>query len=246
MYRVVLSLILVTAAMCFPTATYCQSTQEIVRPYLLTDSHPLKKRLDLIFSIQGILKNRDSLMRAGFNVSPTRKWNNLYVAKHSILCGYIVKLFVDDQQGIQEWDNWIARIEGAWSIQAAIERHGYEKFFKVPKKWIYQIPRKQSGDHDKQYVLVVEDMDIHDEERNRKKWKDTHYITKERLDALYCLLKEEGLIDSVYIDNIPISRDGRITFIDTEHVHGWPVNYSRLNNFVPQELKAHWKALSKQ
>lgn len=246
MYRIVFSLILAITAMCSPVFVHCQSTQEIVRPYLLTDSHPLKKRLDLIFSIQGILKNRDSLMRCGFNVSPTRKWNNLYVAKHSILRGYVIKLFVNEQQGIQEWDNWIARIEGAWSIQAAIERHGYQKFFKVPKKWIYQLPSASLKDGDKQYVLIVEDMDIHDEERNRKKWKDMNYVTKERLDALYCLLKEEGLIDSIYIDNIPISRDGLITFIDTEHVHAWPVNYSRLNNFVPLELKAYWKTVSKQ
>lgn len=62
-------------------------------------------------------------------------------------------------------------------------------------------------------------MGLLSDSKNEEAWESTKKIRKSKLEALFHLLKEEKLIDSVYIDNIPFSRNGKITFIGTEHYH---------------------------
>src|SRR5205085_2684107 len=67
----------------------------------------------------------------------------------------------------------------------------------------------------KRYILVVEDMHLLSSSENA----DAYVLdmNKAKLNALYIMLTENLLIDSIFIDNIPFCKDGKIAFIDTEH-----------------------------
>lgn len=68
-------------------------------------------------------------------------------------------------------------------------------------------------------------------------------VSKDLLNALYNLLQMLGLIDSVYITNIPFAKDGKIAFIDTEHFHKWPVKFNRLSHSLSNEMNLYWMSL---
>jgi len=214
--------------------------------YFLPITHPMKLRLDQIFQSKNrISANQDSLKQAGFrNTAPT-KWRHTIVASHPSLKGYLVKLYTDDQKEMIGWVNWKERIIGAKSIHEAINRHGYEHIMKVPRKWIYPLPNHfpyRASKQEKNFILLVEDMNILPKQRNILQWRSLE-LPKSTLNALYTILQEVGLYDSVYIFNIPFCRDGKIAFIDTEFHHMWPVPFQMLRQYLCQKNRTYWKAL---
>lgn len=218
-----------------------QSVDEIIAPYLLPDNHSIKKKLDTIFNKAGILTNRQTMIRKGFSISEARSSTNLYFATHIELKGYIIKVFLDEQKGVQEWQNWIARITGANIIRDAIEKNKFQNYFKAPKKWIYKY--RFAAPEGKQYILVVEDMNLVSYEKNVSYWKSLKHIHYDKLKALYTLVENEGLYDSIFIDNIPFSKDKKIAFVDTEHYHKWPVKLHRIEKYLHPINKKHWSEL---
>lgn len=217
-----------------------------LKPYFLPYHHPVKSILDEIFQSGSVTFNRESFIEAGFKVHKPKAPTNLVVGKHPRLKGYLVKAYFDDQR-VCEWDNFFKRVTGAQSIQQCINKHGYQKQFKVPKKWIYPLPLESllSNHQDemrKNFVLIVEDMDILDQAQNAKYFNTK--ITHQILDDLYTIITEEGLIDSVFRGNIPFNKKGKICFIDTEHHHLWPVPYERLSRYLSPKMESYWKNLT--
>ena len=78
-------------------------------------------------------------------------------------------------------------------------------------------------------------------EENLKHYKKK--ITKKQLKGLFTLLKEVGLIDSIYPDNIPFTQSGKIAFIDTEHHHQWPVQLEKFKQFLSPAMQEYWQSL---
>jgi hypothetical protein len=68
-------------------------------------------------------------------------------------------------------------------------------------------------------------------------------ITPAKLVELFILFTELGLIDSIYPDNIPPTRSGKIAFIDTEHHHHWPVNLEKFKHFLSPAMQVYWQSL---
>lgn len=219
-------------------------------PYFLPENHPIKRFLDQIFSNSRVILSIKSMKKAGFIHPKPRKWTHLIVTKHSDFPGYIFKVYLDAQRYYKnkpEYLHWLERIQGASKIQAEINRHHWQHFFKVPKKWIYPLPPNPSPPKEflrKNFILVEEDMDIYDEETNYKKWK-SQWVTVEKLDALYTLLEKLGLHDCPKPDNIPFSKDGKISFVDTQTINKWPVLYKKLIPYLPSSIKSYWKKLHK-
>lgn len=220
---------------------------QLVEPYLLPENHSLKPKLDALFSQSRIIHDMNTLKKAKFSVKKGPKWDQVIVAKHDKLKGYRLKLYTDTQIGVPDWYMWVKRIEGANLIRDAIQKHGYKKTFKVPKKWIYVLPDlpEAPGTHKKHFVMVVEDMNLESKSVNKMMWEDCFVLTTTKLKALHHLLTELGLIDSIYIDNTPFSKDGRIAFIDTEHYNKWPVHYNRLLPNICPIYHNFWMNLSK-
>lgn len=216
---------------------------ECVKPYLLPSNHPVKARLDKIFSSSRATLNEDSMLAAGFERATVRAYSHNIVSKHPDLQGYLVKLFTD-QQDIQDYPLLIWRIEGANAVRHEIITRGYEKMFSVPNKWIYPLPIEPSPPpecHRKNFILVVEDMHIYRKSKNTRRWKEK--MTPKRADAMFVLLQVVGLNDSIYPFNLPFCEDGRQAFIDTEHHHNWPIHFHLMLPFFSPEMEQYWRIL---
>jgi hypothetical protein len=218
-------------------------------PYFLPADHPVTLKLDEIFlsAPYHVLKDKKSLKKAKFQVIHYEKKNNPYVAIHPKIPGYIFKIFLDSQEDVEDGKRYLSRIEGALSVGEAIVRNHFETFFKVPRKWIYPVPREstppQLGEpSSKNFILVVEDMEILGFEKNLRKWK-SGAITPRLLESIYTMLDEEGLYDTVYAFNLPFCRDGKLAFIDTEIHHDWPVNFKHLGKYLSLSMAAYWQIL---
>lgn len=215
---------------------------ETMRPYFLPTSHPIKKKLDRLFSKSRILLNQQAVALAGFKTPVPTGFTHTIVSKHPKLKGYFVKMYTDDQQ-ICDWCNWKKRIDGAKIIRDAIERHQYAKYFKVPKKWVYPLPLTShaTGAYRKDFVLIAEDMDIYPNKGNVSRWKS---MKKKRLKAIFTLMNENGLDDSGLASNLPFSYDGTQAFVDTERAHQWPIDFKKTERFLSEKMKLYWIKLS--
>lgn len=222
---------------------------DFLAPHFLPEDHPIKQELDTIFSSKKrVIKTKKSLKKAKFKIIREGKYRHPYVVSHSRIQGYLLKLYTDKQayrntKGLK----FVHRIHGAQYIQEAVDMHGYNSFFKVPKKWIYPLPAEPFPPNKKKhrrrnFILVVEDMDILNKKNNYDMWKSSA-ITPEKLDAIYTILDEVGLNDSILVFNLPFSNDGKISFIDTEYYHRWPVKFRRLGYYLSPEMKEYWKLL---
>lgn len=221
-------------------------TWDQIQPYFLPHNHPIKHILDKIFSENRVCFDRESFIEAGFRpLQGPRLPGNLVVGKHPALKGYLVKIYFDNQDACESF-NFLRRASGAQSIRRCIQKHKYQKFFDVPKKWIYPLPLYPEpltgpGYFPKGCILIVEDMHLLGHQDNARAFYRN--ITPPLLDALYTVLTEEGLIDSIYLGNIPFNEEGKITFIDTEHHHLWPVKYDCLTRYLNPEMQAYWQKL---
>lgn len=217
---------------------------ETAKPYFLPFNHPIKPKLDKIFASRPTL-NEHTLKRAGFKKTHPRPQSKLVVTTHKHLPGYWLKFFLDDQKGVVDYTHLIHRIKGARSIQKTIERRGYKHLFKVPKKWIYPLPAEPSppSGHRKNFILVAEDMNVLSRKKNNSKWKSSA-MTKELATAIYIVLKQNGLRDTIYPFNLPFSTDGKLAFIDTEYHHAGPVHFERMIRHFPSRLRVFWQQLT--
>ncbi len=212
-----------------------------LKPYFLPEQHPLRKKLDKIFTSNDVLKNDETLRKAGFKTTGAKGCSKVIILKHKKIKNYLIKVYTDESYEIIDWEKWMKRIQGALVINSVIEQYGFQQSFKVPKKWIYQVPRDENVE--KHFVLVVEDMDIFDQRGNSIRWKGTQHVTKEKLHALSVIMNEAGLKDSVYLNNIPFCLDDKIAFVDTEHFHYWPVPLYKLTSFLNVKLQTYWTNL---
>ena len=223
-----------------------ESTWEMVEPYLLPENHPIREQLDRIFCVQTrVIASSDTLKEAGFPKPNPRPYSHAIISHHPLLKGYLVKMFSDSQPKVVDWEQWLRRIKGAISIQEFIIKYDYADFFKVPKKWIYPLPAEPSpseGSFRKNFICVVEDMEILEKAASYAKWKGD-YMTPEKLEAIFHVLKEEGLSDSVRAFNLPIAKDDKIAILDTEHHHKWPVRYAILAEYLSPEMQVYWQSL---
>lgn len=234
--------------MIFQLQLFCgQDRPQNSETYLLPENHPVKQKLDSIFKDNSVLLNLNNLQKAGFEKSAPRKFTKLIVTKHKDLPGYIFKLYLHSQRsGIDEIKFWMMRINGANKIRTFILDKRLDDKFKVPQKWIYKLPKKNSK-LDQYYlkntILVEEDMDLLSDDQNKNKWKND--ITQLDLDNIYLILNELGLYDCAKPDNIPFSQDGKIAFIDTQ-THGCSsINYKKLIPYLSKDNQNYWKKLNK-
>lgn len=219
---------------------------EQIKPYLLPKNHPARKTLDRMFKKQRPTADIISLRKAGFRVKQRKSDNHIYVVSHAKLQDYLLKCLLDSQVGYSDINTCFERIKGANKISEVINKYGFNKFFKVPKKWIYLLPKGQkTPDHyeQKNMILVVEKLNIMRPIANREHWYSSKAVSKELLTALHTILSEVGLSDSVYIDNIPFCSNGKIAFVDTERFNLWPVPFHRLTHNLSDRRKELWLEL---
>lgn len=219
----------------------------IVAPYLLPEGHPVKAELDALFKSSRAILNLKTLEKAGFVKTAPRQYTKLIITTHPSLPGYYFKLYLDSQRFYSdepEYIYWIKRIKTANKIRNAIAQRGLDAEFKVPHKWIYQLPnspKPPNGYAEKHYILVAEDMVILPDAENEALWASDS-ISHQLLTDLYGLLKDLGLRDCTKPDNLPFSYDGRVSFIDTQYLHR-SVDFEDLSNSLSLGNREFWKSL---
>ncbi len=237
-------------------AAVSAETWNAVAPYLLPSDHPAKNKLDEIFSKSRPVASSDALKKSGF-VPLDDKEQDLIVARHPQINGYLIKLYYDDhnipdRNGVPgEAQYWINRIEGADRVRRSIAQHHLENDFTVPKKWIYPIPDSRSvacnGQKDcfpKHFILVSEDLDLVTPAENEKLYKEK--MTPQMLEGLYTIIYETHLYDSIYIDNNIFTKQGKIAFIDTEDLDRKPIYFSDMTKYFSEEMQPYWLNLLKE
>lgn len=219
------------------------ATWHALSQYFLPPNHPIKEALDRIFSSRVTL-NGEALAQAGFYNPQPREFSRIIVSGHPDLQNYLIKVYTDDQPNI-EWIDFKNRIEGANYIQEAINRHGYSRYFQVPKKWLYPLPVHPSPPPEsfqKHFVLVVEDMNISPKKTNFKQWQGAT-LTPKLLDAVYVIIQDVGLDDSIYPFNLPFTKKGKLAFIDTARHHLWPIPFDKLTKYLSPKMQQYWRKL---
>lgn len=222
------------------------ATWKRVSPYLLSPKSYLRTALDKIFTKTRASTSFETMEKAGFECKPLRVCSHILVATHRRIKGYWVKVYLDNVPEVNEVDLLISRIEGANATREAIKKFGYKKIFKVPKKYLYPLPESPEADPNlqrKNFILVVEDV--------RKRNSNVHLwrgglVTRDRLQALYNIVTEVGLSDSVIISNIPFCQDNRNAFLDTEHHHRWPIPYYKLFQYLSPHRATTWQEIINQ
>lgn len=219
---------------------------ELMVPYFLPEDHPMKDKLDTIFHTRlRALRNSNTLKKAGFtNVEPG-DWNGTIIASHESLEGYLVKMFTDEQTNMVDWNRFLDRVRGSLVVRKTITSLQMDNVFKVPNKWIYPLPAQARLNWNplrKNFILLVEDMDLIGKNANLKKWKRAK-LSKQLLNQVYILLTKAGLRDSAYAFNLPFSVDGKIAIVDTEYHNIWPVNYRALLQYLSPQNRDYWKQL---
>ncbi len=222
-----------------------EAVWSLLQPYLMPDDHPIKAKLDSIFSKARVTLTAKTMKKAKFTNPEERSFSHTVVTRHPQVPGYILKLFRDDQTDVTDWDMCHRRCSGAQLIRKAIEEMGYENMFSVPDKWIYclpDFPEPPPGYQQKHFIVVAQDMKILKSKDNHAKWRSSA-MSHERLEALFFLVKNVGLSDSVVAFNIPFCKDGRNSFIDTEWYHRPRVRYERLFRFLSPSGTIFWQLL---
>lgn len=221
---------------------------EMVKPYLMTEDHPIKQKLDEMFGASRITAGPKALHSAGFVIlRKNNKPDKVYVCKHNDFRGYVFKIYCDTQKQPKEAYRWVERCKGALAVKECLQKHRFTKMISVPKKWIYQLPPYPSSQHDskkKQFILIATDMDIFDLEDTKELWK-SEKLTKLMLERIYTVITEVGLSDSVHCSNIPFRKNGKLAFIDTEHNNHWPIPYSKMKVYLNPSMQEFWKDLVK-
>lgn len=210
-----------------------------IQEYLIPPGHPAKSILDNIFTYPSALASEQTLKKAGF-VFTTSPLNKIIVAKHPALEGYLIKTYLDNTPyPKEEWKVLATRVEGARQVQQTLDLYGYQEIMKVPQKWIYHLPERNG----RQYLLLVEDMHILPPKENLHCYLKK--MTKKKLSALYTVITENGLMDSVYIRNIPFCEDGKIAFIDTElfAIPKEKICYACITHHFSSKMQRFWSKL---
>lgn len=223
---------------------------DAVFPYLMPDNHPCKAKLDRLAAKTRFILDPKTMKKNGFSrAERVGRWSRVCATPHVDMQEYYFKVYCDNEAFIKyDWKRWVHRCKGVELINTCIKKHRLQSLFKVPRKWIYLLPANPSPPVSPRYlrkncILVCDNMRILEHSENEKKYK--HKVDKKRLKAIYVILQECGLYDSVFIFNMPFNKEGFICLIDTEYWHKWPVPFNRLTKFFPKDLQDYWTKLTK-
>lgn len=215
--------------------------------YILPANHWLKTELDGIFTEFDAQKDEDTFIEAGFKMICKRS-SDMIVAKHKLIPGYIIKIYLREDKPEQSWKWMSNRCEGAENVRNLIKRKNLKHFI-VPDKWIYQLPDSFESKGQTSLLiqktnpacLVATRMNIISHDGSRRAWKEK--ITHSHLRELYCILSH-GFASTYVHQNIPYTKEGKFACLDTEIPYRHH-KYSKINHFLSPEMRIYWDILVK-
>ncbi len=212
--------------------------ENAVDSYLMPKEHPAYGKLNKLFTDVELFDSPEALRENGFEVNK-RVHQKLMVFTHPSVDGYIFKRFKNSVDNEKQKELYLKRLKGASLIRRLIKKNGFQHVV-APKKWLFALP-----DYDDEYVVVAERFDIcpgddHPESENVARYKN---IEPETLKEYCMLMRLLGGCDA-WPRNQPFTKDGKIAFIDTEHVGQKEAHFHRhilpLLDPLRQELAMQW------
>jgi len=224
-----------------------ERAKRLMRPHLISRSHPMLKNLDKIFRQVRATQDEKHFKDNGFISISIRPRSYVHVAKHPSLEGYLIKANLDNELRVkyrkESWEWFVQRCVGAKKLKDIIKNKKI-KYFSVADKWIYPLPTVPAPPTSIRYkrhlcILLVKDMNLETDKRNMRAWR--HAITKRHLEELYCCISNaKGA--SYRPDNISLTKSGQFAFIDTEYPNGGP-DYNGIRQHLNSEMLAYWDHL---
>ncbi len=212
-------------------------------PHLLPLDHPIKEKLDALFSQSRVTQNQQTLTDAGFVILAARPKSYVIVAKHPEFPGYIFKLYLDTEQrkkyGVAHWRWLTRRCIGAKAIRKIIKKKKL-RYFIVPDKWLYILPRYPLPQEPNPQPVILVETYIELSENSERAWK-TH-IKPKHLDELYTIFQSG--YGSTHVDiNTPYTKNKKFAFIDTESPQRKPT-LKRVRNYLSRDMQRYWDDLT--
>lgn len=205
-------------------------TEQDNQRFHLPENHPVRTALDKIFKkYPKALDNQKSFAKAGF-VTLYRQHNQMMVAKHASLPGYLVKVYLiaDQKSTKQTLHRFTKRCMGAENIRELIKKEKL-RYFTVPDKWLYTYPEKTT-------ILVVTDANLVSREECKIAWKTK--ITHRHLKELYSILSH-GFASCYLIYNIPYTKEGTFSCVDTAYLPR-KHHYHHVKGNLSEKMKLYW------
>ncbi len=195
--------------------------EDAIDRYLLPDTHPLYTKLRKLFSDTALFDSPETLRQRGFEVHK-RMHKNLMVFTHHTVEGFIFKRLTNSVKHTKQLELYLRRLKGAELIRSVIKEHHMQNIL-VPKKWLFKLPYSKD-----EYLVVAERFDICSGDdlptgENVRRYKNID------LDTLreYCtVMKIVGGCDA-WPRNQPFTKEGKIVFLDTEHVGQKEAHFQR-------------------
>jgi hypothetical protein len=219
---------------------------KLMAPHLLPLDHPLKPKLDALFSSTRATESEEALLSSGFSIIASMPGSFVIVARHPELPGQVLKLYLDNETRTKEGipnSEWLTRrCIGAKIIRDILNKKKF-KTFTIPDKWLYVLP-KEPPSHGPvpQPVLVIEtDMELYNEPESLTAWKTQ--ITPQHLNELYEILKH-GYGTIRVAENIPFTQHGTFAFTDTEYPKR-KLKLRKVKPYLSEEMQVYWDELSK-
>jgi hypothetical protein len=215
--------------------------------YVLPCDHPAERLLERLFCHSNVIENEAAFLATGFEIQRKQRRSLMRVATHPMLAGYVFKVFfVDERECEREksrgWKGFVARCNRAERIRRVIQEQRIQHF-KVPGKWLFHAPHHSScGPDDQPTILVAEFQDLSSKEESDHAW--LHSVTESHLDELYAIINRAGGT-SYRPNNIPLTRQGRFAFIDTEHSTDRH-DYESIAPYLSCQMRGYWSNLIKQ
>lgn len=211
-------------------------------PYLLPKTHTMKPILDNIFSTSRVTSSIDTLKAAGFKILYVKEASYIIVASHPQVPGYLFKIYPDTEVRTRlnkpSWKWLLNRCKGAKIIKKIIKKNNI-KNFTVPDKWLYPLPPFPAQGVQHPVILLVKDMKLVSGDATKAAWQTV--VTKKHLDELYIILSQ-GSGSNFLSGNVPFTKDGTFTFIDTEYPHR-NINLTKVKLYIAPELHPYWDQL---
>ena len=150
-----------------PSRFVSQEVWEKVQDYLIPDDHPIKGRLDALFSRTRVLANKHTLVESGFSSAEPQRFTKITVTNHPDFKGYIFKIYLDSNavgpKGNLEEYYFMKRIDGIRLARESIKKHHFEELIVTPDKWIYLLPDEPTPNPKqvhRRFILIEDDMNI--------------------------------------------------------------------------------------
>lgn len=222
-----------------------KSMKAEIAPYLLPQNHPMKPVLDDIFSRSRITHSVETLKEAGFDILFIKDSSFIIVARHHRVPGYLFKMYLDSEIRTRlnkpSWKWLVDRCIGAKRIKKIIKQNKI-KHFTVPDKWIYPLPPIPAQCIQHPVILLVQDMNLVKRAETIEAWKTQ--VTRKHLDELHAILSQ-GCGSNFLSSNVPYTKDGKFTFIDTEYPKR-SITLSKVKIYIASELHAYWDEITKK